>query len=175
MLGLDVHDVGGYLPDQPTRPEPPLDRLRTARILKAGMVLTIEPGCYFIDPVIVLYRIVYLSVCDRFVKIKFELQLLDKALENPKQSVHIVPEVLARFRGTGGVRIEDDVLITENGNENLTFVPRTWVNLVLSLQTKYIKHIKYTRSWFYRVEEIEEWMAQGANFRWILLMWYFNL
>lgn len=125
LLGLDVHDVGGYLPDQPTRPEPPLDRLRTARILKAGMVLTIEPGCYFIDPVIVLYRIVYLSVCDRFVKIKFELQLLDKALENPKQSVHIVPEVLARFRGTGGVRIEDDVLITENGNENLTFVPRT--------------------------------------------------
>lgn len=51
LLGLDVHDVGGYLPDHPTRPEPPLDKLRTSRILKAGMVVTVEPGCYFIDPV----------------------------------------------------------------------------------------------------------------------------
>ncbi|XP_077286608.1 dipeptidase C [Arctopsyche grandis] len=115
LLGLDVHDVGGYLPDHPTRPEPPLDRLRTSRVLKAGMVVTVEPGCYFIDP------------------------LLDEALSTPAQAAHIVPEVLARFRGSGGVRIEDDVLITEDGNENLTFVPRT-------------------------VEEIEEWMSKGANF-----------
>lgn len=52
-------------------------------------------------------------------------QLLDKARANEEQSKFIVWETLSRFRGTGGVRIEDDVLITESGTENLTIVPRT--------------------------------------------------
>lgn len=52
LMGLDVHDVGGYLPDQPARPKSlGLDKLRFARVLEKGMVVTIEPGCYFIDPV----------------------------------------------------------------------------------------------------------------------------
>ncbi|XP_043589455.1 xaa-Pro dipeptidase isoform X3 [Bombus pyrosoma] len=111
FMGLDVHDVGGYLPGHPERSSAPgLRKLRTSRVLLAGMVLTIEPGCYFID-------------C-----------LLDAALKNPNQSKFIVAEELKRFRGWGGVRIEDDVLITETGVRNLTDVPRT-------------------------VEEIEEWMA----------------
>lgn len=52
LLGLDVHDVGGYLEGNPTRlPEAGFRSLRTARNLEEGMVLTIEPGCYFIDHV----------------------------------------------------------------------------------------------------------------------------
>ncbi|XP_076387318.1 xaa-Pro dipeptidase isoform X2 [Megachile rotundata] len=115
LMGLDVHDVGGYLPGYPERSTAPgLRKLRTGRILQPGMVLTIEPGCYFID------------------------SLLDAALKNSNQSKFIVTEVLKRFRGWGGVRIEDDVLITETGVRNLTDVPRT-------------------------VEEIEKWMAARKN------------
>lgn len=102
LIGLDVHDVGGYLDHCPPRPtEPGVNRLRFARTLKAGMYVTIEPGCYFID-------------C-----------LLDKAMSDPEQSKYLVPEVIERFRNFGGVRIEDDVLITKDGIENFTLVPRT--------------------------------------------------
>jgi len=48
FLGMNVHDVGGYLEGHPERPEGPgLRSLRTARIMQAGMVVTVEPGCYF--------------------------------------------------------------------------------------------------------------------------------
>ncbi|XP_043684031.1 xaa-Pro dipeptidase isoform X3 [Vespula pensylvanica] len=115
LMGLDVHDVGGYLPGHPERSTSAgIRKLRTARTLHTGMVLTIEPGCYFID-------------C-----------LLDAALTDPKQSKFIVREQLERFRGWGGIRIEDDVLITETGVENLTQVPRT-------------------------IEEVENWMAVGRS------------
>ncbi|XP_045470278.1 xaa-Pro dipeptidase [Harmonia axyridis] len=112
LMGLDVHDVGGYLPNNPPRPThiPGVDKLRTARILEENMVLTIEPGCYFID------------------------HLLDHALKDPNLSKYFEADVVNRFRGFGGVRIEDDVLITKDGAVNLTKVPRT-------------------------VEEIERWMA----------------
>ena len=49
FLGIDTHDVGGY-PDGIERIQKPgLKSLRTARVLEKGMVLTIEPGVYFID------------------------------------------------------------------------------------------------------------------------------
>nr|XP_033797154.1 xaa-Pro dipeptidase [Geotrypetes seraphini] len=101
LLGIDVHDVGGY-PEGVDRIDlPGLKSLRTARILQAGMVLTIEPGIYFID------------------------HLLDQALADPTQSCYINNDVLQRFRNFGGVRIEDDIVVTANGMELLTCVPRT--------------------------------------------------
>ena len=42
--------VGGYLDGKPDRPQRPgLNKLRTARVIEEGMMLTVEPGCYFID------------------------------------------------------------------------------------------------------------------------------
>ncbi|XP_055317249.1 xaa-Pro dipeptidase isoform X3 [Sitodiplosis mosellana] len=111
FLGLDVHDVGGYLEGHPERPTlQGFTSLRFARDLKAGMYVTIEPGCYFIK------------------------HLLDEAFKNPEKSKFLVADKIKRFENFGGVRIEDDVLITETGCENFAIVPRT-------------------------VEEIEAWMT----------------
>ncbi|XP_075216120.1 dipeptidase C isoform X3 [Lycorma delicatula] len=102
LLGCDVHDVGGYLDGHPTRPaEPGFNKLRTARTLLPGMVLTVEPGCYFNDV------------------------MLQKAMKNPDQAKFFNAAVLERVKNVGSVRIEDDVLVTDCGAEILTDVPRT--------------------------------------------------
>lgn len=102
FLGVDTHDVGGYLGDATPRDERAGYRsLRTTRTLRERMCITVEPGCYFVD------------------------HLLDEALENSEQSRFLVMAVIARFRGCGGVRLEDNVLITASGIENFVFVPRT--------------------------------------------------
>jgi len=100
FMGLDVHDVNGYPPGTKRIDKASLRNLRTVRILEAGMVITIEPGCYFNEV------------------------LLNEASNNPDHSKFLVLSEIARFRGFGGVRIEDDVLITETGVENLSPVPR---------------------------------------------------
>jgi hypothetical protein len=43
---------------------------------------------------------------------------------DPVLSEFLVPEVLQRFRGTGGVRLEDDVVVTQTGIINMTNCPR---------------------------------------------------
>lgn len=103
LIGMDVHDVGGYLPESPPRLKHPkgMERLRTSRILKKGMVLTIEPGCYFID------------------------YLLDCAINDPLLQQFLVMDVINRFRTLGGVRIEDLFVVTEIGVKKLGEVPRT--------------------------------------------------
>lgn len=53
------------------------------------------------------------------------VKMLDAALANPEQAKFINGERLKAFRGFGGVRIEDDVIIGESGVENMTMVPRT--------------------------------------------------
>lgn len=45
-------------------------------------------------------------------------------LPNPTFAKFIDEEVLARYMHVGGVRIEDDILITKDGYENLTMTPK---------------------------------------------------
>jgi Xaa-Pro dipeptidase len=100
LLGLDVHDVGGYPEGTSRIDEPGIRSLRCGRKLEAGMFITVEPGIYFIDAV------------------------LDPALADVKTRALLVPSRLERFRGFGGVRIEDNVAVTVSGAENFTRVPR---------------------------------------------------
>ena len=51
FMGLDIHDVHGYPEGLHRIDEPGIRDLRTTRCLEARMCLTIEPGCYFIEPV----------------------------------------------------------------------------------------------------------------------------
>ena len=103
LIGIDTHDVGGYLPGCPERIlQPGLKSLRMARTMIEGMTLTVEPGCYFID------------------------HLLDGAIADGsdlKQYINV--DVLREFRGFGGVRLEDVVTITADGCDNYTLCPRT--------------------------------------------------
>lgn len=112
LIGLDTHDVGGYIDGTPDRPKNRggVKKLRTARTLLEGMVLTNEPGCYFIDA------------------------LLDSALADVDKAKYINTDILQRFRGSGGVRLEDVVVVTSNLPCNLTTCPRT-INEVESVMS----------------------------------------
>lgn len=102
FIGVSVHDVGGYLPNFPPRIQKAgLKSLRFRRKLEKGMALTTEPGIYFID------------------------YALEQAYNNPDQAKYLNKEKIDEYYHVGGVRIEDDVCITEDGIENFTVVPRT--------------------------------------------------
>jgi Xaa-Pro dipeptidase len=97
-LGLQVHDVAGFQASERggTIPRPPgHPYLRMTRVLEPGMVVTIEPGLYFID------------------------MLLDELRATP-QAADVDWAKVERFRQYGGIRIEDDVVCTEDAPENLT-------------------------------------------------------
>ena len=98
LLGIEVHDVGGFMasPDGGDIPRPAGQPfLRLTRVLQPGFVVTVEPGLYFID------------------------QLLDAARADARAGKINWPRV-ASLRKFGGIRIEDDVAITDSGCVNLT-------------------------------------------------------
>lgn len=100
MIGLDTHDPGGYLPDQERIDKPGIRHLRMGRALKAGMVITIEPGIYFVQA------------------------LLNEAFEDPDKAKYLNIEAIKGYLDFGGIRIEDNCLVTADGYENLTDVPK---------------------------------------------------
>jgi Xaa-Pro dipeptidase len=98
FLGLQVHDVAGHAADDWGTPNPPPEEhpfLRTTRLVEPRQVFTIEPGLYFIDSL-----------------------LADlKATENSK---FINWDVIATLKPYGGIRIEDNIVVHRDSNENLT-------------------------------------------------------
>lgn len=98
FLGLQVHDVGGFQRDHRGETIPRPERhpfLRLTRTLEPRQVLTVEPGLYFIAP------------------------LLDK-LERGEHGRHVNWAKVNEFRRYGGIRIEDNVVVTGDAPENLT-------------------------------------------------------
>ncbi|KAK5989670.1 putative Xaa-Pro aminopeptidase [Cladobotryum mycophilum] len=93
-LGMDTHDTGG----NPNREDKDIifRNLRLRGSVPAGGVVTVEPGVYF---------------C-RFI--------IEPYLKDPEQSKYIDASVLEKYWDVGGVRIEDNILVTETGYENLT-------------------------------------------------------
>jgi Xaa-Pro dipeptidase len=97
-LGLQVHDVGGHLagPDgRVVEPPPEHPFLRTTRRLEPGHVVTIEPGIYFID-------------------------MLLEPLRSGSRSDAVDWKLVDQLAPCGGIRIEDDVVVTDAGCRDLT-------------------------------------------------------
>jgi len=103
-LGLDVHDVGemGGTFSQ-FMAQTPQESIKS-RVLEPGMVLTIEPGLYFREQGLE-------QIYDIF---KDEADSTEIA-----QFIETVRPVYEQYINTG-VRIEDDILITTEGNINLS-------------------------------------------------------
>ena len=98
MIGLDTHDMEdigedyvGYTDTIKRNPEFGWRSLRLGRELEAGFVITVEPGIYFIP------------------------ELFDRWKAEQKCAQYINYDAVEKYRDFGGVRIEDDVLVTENG------------------------------------------------------------
>ena len=138
FLGLDTHDVEGT-PDlgwKPTEgqlgstaslPAPMLGRglYRTVvrRVLAPRMVITVEPGMY--DPPKVTNLPPFTYTTGLTLHSYFSKFIIQAYLEHGAHSQYINKTVLEKYWAVGGVRIEDDILVLDNGeNENLTTAPR---------------------------------------------------
>ena len=97
MMGLDVHDmedlgdIVGYPEGEERSAQFGLAFLRMTRKLETGFVITVEPGIYFIPA------------------------LIDQWKAEGKHTEFIDYDRVEGFKDFGGIRIEDDVLITEHG------------------------------------------------------------
>ena len=102
LLGLDVHDMedlgdlAGYAPGRSRSSQFGLCYLRLDRDLTSGMAVTIEPGLYFVPAI-----------------------LNSDALTASFRDV-LRRDALPRFADVRGIRIEDDILVTDSGCDVLT-------------------------------------------------------
>ncbi|MFO0659258.1 MAG: aminopeptidase P family protein [Polyangiaceae bacterium] len=102
LLGLDVHDMedlgdrAGYAPGRTRVKRFGEQYLRLDRNLEPGMIVTIEPGFYQVPAI--------LKNTELTTKLGDALQR----------------DVLAKYSDVRGIRLEDDVLVTHDGRENLT-------------------------------------------------------
>lgn len=97
-LGLQTHDVGGFMADERgTHVNAPQEHpfLRTSRVIETGQVFTIEPGLYFIDSL-----------------------LADLKVSSNSDQVNW--QNIEELRPFGGIRIEDNIIVHQSHNENMT-------------------------------------------------------
>lgn len=96
FLGIHVHDVGGKQinPDGDSD-DAKIPNLRATRTYAEGNYITVEPGIYFIE-------------------------MLLKDVHGGKYSRHINWTLVEKLKPCGGIRIEDNVLVTAEGSRNLT-------------------------------------------------------
>jgi Xaa-Pro dipeptidase len=97
-LGLQVHDIGGFMADERgthvnTPPAHPF--LRTSRVIEANQVFTIEPGLYFIDSLLA-------------------------TLKSSSNADQVNWQNVDGMRSFGGIRIEDNIIVHQSHNENMT-------------------------------------------------------
>jgi Xaa-Pro aminopeptidase len=112
-LGLDVHDAGTYrIEGKP-------------RGLEAGMAFTVEPGIYVDGREEIEVPLLAYDLDEWTERTLLEGPSAKKALDELKKGAdQITHPIPAEFRGIG-IRIEDDLVITADGHENLTArVPR---------------------------------------------------
>ncbi|MFQ3189409.1 MAG: Xaa-Pro dipeptidase [Paraglaciecola sp.] len=98
FLGLQVHDMAGHVSDDRGTPNPaPVAHpfLRNTRTIEARQVFTIEPGLYFIGSLLA-------------------------ELKSSEHSRYINWNVVDSLRPFGGIRIEDNIIVHRDKNENMT-------------------------------------------------------
>ena len=97
-LGLQTHDVGGFMADERgTHINTPENHpfLRTSRVVESNQVFTIEPGLYFIDSLLA-------------------------GIKASSHSDMINWKNVDEMRPFGGIRIEDNIIVHQSYNENMT-------------------------------------------------------